>query len=224
MSKPLLPERLRRAIAADDRRVRPAPPPAIRALEVVLLGAVLAVVALAVYRLRANASALGGALLWGPTAVQALAGAVLVGLAVREAIPGWSLSRGRVLLALALGFLVQLGAALAVFVHGPLMPARVLAGVPGISCASREAMLSLPVLAAALFFVVRLLPVRPRRSGALAGLGAGLVADGIWHLVCPVSNLSHVLVWHIGVTGLVTAAGWLLGVAWESRERRRRSR
>jgi len=221
MSEPRLPESLRRAIAADSGPMRRMPPPGLRMLEAVLLAVALGLVALAVYRLRADAGSLGWLLVWGPAALQCLTGAALVGLAVREAVPGWSVGRGRLVGAMALGFAVQLGSVAAAWVHGPLVSSEVLAHAHGMACASREAMLSLPLLVCAVFFVLRALPVRPRWSGALAGMGAGVIADGLWHLVCPVSNLEHVLVWHVGATAVATVAGWLLGVAWELRERRR---
>jgi hypothetical protein len=71
--------------------------------------------------------------------------------------------------------------------------------------------------------IVRAFPVRPRWAGALAGMGAGLVADGAWHLICPRSDLAHVLVWHLGATLLMAGAGWFLGALWERREVRRLS-
>jgi hypothetical protein len=78
-------------------------------------------------------------------------------------------------------------------------------------------MLGLPALMLTIFLVVRALPVRPPWAGALAGLGAGLLADGVWHLVCPVCTLRHLLLWHGAATATMVGVGFLLGVAWERR-------
>ncbi len=48
-------------------------------------------------------------------------------------------------------------------------------------------------------------------------MAAGLVADAVWHLICPRSDLPHVLIWHGGATALTTAWGWLLGAVHERR-------
>ena len=51
-------------------------------------------------------------------------------------------------------------------------------------------------------------------AGALAGAASGLLADALWHLVCPRVDLAHVVVWHFGATLLVAAAGALSGFLW----------
>jgi len=67
------------------------------------------------------------------------------------------------------------------------------------------------VLAAGAFLALRALPLRPSWSGALAGAAAGLFADAIWHLSCSVTDLSHLLVWHLGATVALALAGSLSG-------------
>jgi hypothetical protein len=52
-------------------------------------------------------------------------------------------------------------------------------------------------------------------------MGAALVADGVWHVVCPRSDLAHVLVWHGGATVALAGLGWLAGWLWEARAVRR---
>jgi hypothetical protein len=52
-------------------------------------------------------------------------------------------------------------------------------------------------------------------------MGAGLVADGVWHLICPRSDLAHLLVWHGGATVVMTGFGLALGLLYERRATRR---
>jgi hypothetical protein len=78
-----------------------------------------------------------------------------------------------------------------------------------------ESTLALPALALTLGLVWRAYAVRPRWAGVLGGVGAGLVTDGVWHMICPYAELSHVLVWHAGAVLALAGLGWLLGAAIE---------
>ena len=229
MSGPRPPERLLREVTSDLRPVRPLPPPAWRAANVALWGAALFLCLPLLHPLREDAALLGPWLLWGVAAVEALAGLLLAHLALREAVPGSGVGAARVGLALALGAATQVAAALWTWTSATIPTTLDVSRHRGLMCFSAQEALGLPGLALALWLVRRALPVRPCWSGALAGLSAGLLADGVWHLICPRSDLSHVLVWHGGATLLTTAAGWLLGALDERRsairfeERRRRA-
>ncbi|MGE5234877.1 MAG: NrsF family protein [Acidobacteriota bacterium] len=218
MSERRLPERLRRQVLADLRPVRPLPPPAVRAAEVALWAVALFLIVPAVFPLRRDGALLGWLLMWGAAAAECLTGILLVGLALREAVPGAGLGRGRSLAALIAGVTVQAMVGVLSWVKSPPSATGVTAHHSGAACFASQSMLALPALALAMWLVVRALPVRPRWAGALAGLGAGLMADGVWHLICPLSNLEHLLLWHGGATALLTLAGWLLGLLWERRE------
>lgn len=217
MSGPRPPERLLREVTSDLRPVRPLPPPAWRAANVALWGAALVVVVTAVHPLREDAAFLGPGLLWGVAGAEALAGLFLAALALREAVPGSGVGPARVGLALAMGAATQVAAALWTWTSATIPTTLDVSRHRGVMCFSAQEALGLPGLALALWLVRRALPVRPRWSGALAGLSAGLLADGVWHLVCPRADLEHVLVWHGGATLLTTAAGWLLGALDERR-------
>ena len=56
-----------------------------------------------------------------------------------------------------------------------------------------------------------------RLCDTLGGAGATVASDAVIHLLCPMSNLSHVLVWHSGAVILFMALGWAAGMIWERR-------
>jgi hypothetical protein len=83
-----------------------------------------------------------------------------------------------------------------------------------------ESTLAIPALALTMVLVARAYAVRPRWAGALGGAGVGVVTDGIWHLICPYADLSHVLVWHGGAVLALASFGWLVGCIVEGIRRR----
>jgi hypothetical protein len=217
MSAPVLPDRLRRQLA-DLQPVRPLPHPALRTLEVATWALALFVLVPLAYRIRQDASTLGWPLVWGAAIAQALVGLLLAGLALREAIPGAGIGPARASVALALGLTTQFGVGLLSWLKDPVLSPAEMARHRGLSCVSAQEILGASGLAFAFWLILRALPVRPRWAGALAGMAAALVADAVWHLICPRSDLPHVLVSHGGATVLTTAWGWLLGVLYERRE------
>jgi len=220
VSQRALPERLRRELGADFGPVRPLPRPSLRALELAIWAIVLCVLVLLLLPMRGDGDARGWPLVWGAAAAEGLAGLLLSGLALREAVPGSGIGPARSGLALAAGAAVQLSVGILTWLGGPT-PSAVAEHHGGLTCLSAQSGLGFTGLALGFWLVVRALPVRPRWSGALAGMGAGLVVDGVWHLVCPRSDLAHVLVWHGGATVAIVGLGWLLGWLWETRELRR---
>jgi hypothetical protein len=73
----------------------------------------------------------------------------------------------------------------------------------------------LPALAVTLWLVFRALPLRPSIAGLLGGAGAAVTADALTHVLCPMSDLRHVLVWHTGALIGLMLVGWLAGKLWE---------
>ena len=96
--RPMIPPGLLAAVESDLEPVRPLASPARRALALLPLGLALLVAIPAFWGWRSNFSALGPAVAWGLSGLQALAGLLIVGAALREAIPGRELS-GRALAA-----------------------------------------------------------------------------------------------------------------------------
>jgi len=205
-----VPERLRHALERELGAVRPLYPPGLRVLGV--FGSV--VVLLAVVSLfggvRGDLGVLGPWAGWGTTLAELMAGSLLIWLALREAIPGRSLPVLLEAAALVLATSVQVTAAILAWSVQPVLPPVGSGNVCAV-CFSLEALMGLPALVLTLWLVARAYPVRPVWAGVLGGAGAGMVADGLQHLVCPISDLRHVLVWHGGAILGLAAVGGLAG-------------
>ncbi len=209
-----LPEALQKAVEADSRPVRALPPLWRRTLAVVIVAVALLAAVVATHALRPDLETLSMWLGWGATVVEIIVGIALIGLALRESVPGQAIPRLTVALAVAAGLAVNVLVAIATWVGsgGGGMP-----GMPvcGATCMRTETWIAIPAVLVTLILVLRALPLRPCVVGLLGGAGAGLMADGINHLLCPVSDLRHVLVWHTGAILCLMAAGWLAGKTWE---------
>jgi hypothetical protein len=208
------PPRLLGTVTGNLRPVRPYFPPLWRTLALLPVGIVLLVGIPIALGLRPNLPLLGRLGSWGLSTVQMLAGLGIVGLGLREAVPGRELSR-RALLGLAAG-------AFALFVAVTLASAW-LAPVPGyappvwvyqaIGCFRMAASWGLPAFAIAALLVMRAAPTRPLVAVAACGLGTGLMVDAGMRLWCGVSTVSHVLVGHGAVIVVLVAVGALAGLA-----------
>jgi hypothetical protein len=210
-----IPEELRASVEQDLEPVRPLRPPGVRALEVALWAVALLVVIPAVLGPRQDAKVLGFMLSWGVSVLETGAGLLLVWMALREAIPGRGVSRAGGVAALSAAALILAGTAVLTWAHLPATAPLSDAAVHGAECFSMESVFGIPALALTLWLVVRAFPVRPSWAGLLGGAGAGMLADGLQHLLCGIPDLRHVLVWHGGAALFLALLGWLLGRAWQ---------
>ena len=103
MSTDLLPEVLRRSISDDLKPVRPLPPAWMRTLQAAAVAAIGLALVIFVFKLspRPDMEQLPMWLSWGCTALQLGIGVLLLGMALREAIPGQGVPIGAVALGLA---------------------------------------------------------------------------------------------------------------------------
>jgi hypothetical protein len=155
-------------------------------------------------------------LTWGCTALQLVVGVVLVGMALREAVPGNGVPAGAVTLAVITGVVMQFVVGIATWMHSPGVQLIKGQGLKaGMTCSTHDVALALPALAFTLWLVFRALPLRPSVAGLLGGTGAAVTADAVNHILCPVSDLRHVLVWHTGVIFGLMIVGWVVGKLWE---------
>lgn len=202
-------ESLRAEIERDLRPVRPLPAPWRRALALGPLGALLLTGTPYLLGLRDDAGFLGGALLWGCSASLALAGLFLIGVALREAVPARGLSG----IAVGLSIVAALGLLLLVTsVTAAVSPSRMpphLGAFFWKVCFSVSVALGLPVLAICGWLTSRALPLRPGLTGALYGLGAGLLVESGWRLFCHVADPLHVLLAHGGAVLALCGLGAL---------------
>ncbi len=202
-----IPPELLAVVERGLRPVRPIASPVRRVLALLPLGLGLLIAIPAFWGLRSNASALGPAVAWGLSGLQALAGLLIVGAALREAVPGRELS--------ARAVAATVGAALALFVGLTFLTERVVPAAvpPGVfvryawECFWMAAASSVPVLAVAVWLAGRALPTRPALAGAIYGLGAGITADAGVRLFCWVSSPAHVLLAHGGAILFLAATG-----------------
>lgn len=206
---------LRAAIARDPSPVRPLRPA--RRLGVALT--LIAVGALGVlWRTvgpRADYEALGGLWVWIPSAVELLAAAGLLGLAVAETIPARRPSLAAVVAAACGAGALQLAISWATFARSPVAVAPGQEARLGLVCFSLELALALPVALAALAVVSRGLVGGPGRVAVAGGLGAGLAGDALWRLHCPYSDLSHVLTAHAGAVVALAVLALAAAVLWD---------
>ncbi len=208
------PEQLLRAIADDMRPVRPLPPLWKRVMAVAVTAVAVSVAVLATHAVRPDLLVLSPWVGWGAAVLEGLVGLVIMGLALRESVPGSALGGAVLGLSISLAIVMNLVVAVATRIDvtggadmwGPL--------TKGMICSRNEMLFALPAFIVTIVFVTRALPIRPQIVGMLGGLGAGLVGDGINHVLCPVSSLHHVLVWHTGAMIGLAIFGWCFGKIW----------
>jgi hypothetical protein len=140
---------------------------------------------------------------WGFSIGQALAGLVIVGVALRESIPGRGLTRGAAIATFAVGLAIPFVLLMATASAYNIGPEQGKGFEEGISCFRVSAISSIPALIAAAFLAARAFPMRPGLAGALYGLGCGLIADAGLRLFCEYTVPSHVLFGHGG--GIIAA-------------------
>jgi hypothetical protein len=189
--------------APRDRSVRPL---AVRLFVATLLAAV-PVLLVIVFGLSLGAHAMHGGL--DPTMEFTLAGTVVLaagafwtatvlGRPDGNARAGWLLLPA---LILATGVVAELA------VSPRATWTERLLGEDPLTCFAIVAVLSLPILAAALVALRHGAPTRPRLAGAMAGLLAGAIAAALYTLHCPEDSLLFVAAWHVPAIALVAALG-----------------
>jgi hypothetical protein len=144
---------------------------------------------------------------WGVSAVEWIVGLVILGVALRHAVPGRGLTRRSVFatLAGALGLVV-----LVTVVTYAIEPTEL---PPGTAfqfwweCVKWPMTIAAPILLVASLLAMRAFPTHPALVGGLCGLAAGVLADSGWRLACDVSAPSHVLGAHGVAIVLLACAG-----------------
>jgi hypothetical protein len=212
-----VPAALRARITADLRPVVPLPRPIRRMLWLVPIAVLLLGASVFVFGLRRDAPVLGLALTWVASALQMLLGLVLATAALREAVPGTTLSRQAIGLVFATALLAVVTLTWMTWMVSPttILPGHV-AFVWRV-CVAGTVLSALPALAVSGFLVARAFPLRPRLAGALYGIAAGLMADAGWRLFCHFSDPRHVFGAHIFGVALAGALGVLVATVLKRR-------
>ena len=223
MTEPAVPESLRAEIARTLEPVRPLPPPGRRVAALVPVAVLLMATVPLVWGLRFDAADLGALRLCAGSALQIGVALAVLAAALAESVPGRLRAPAglAVLVALGLGFVVALTCLtfLASPTHVPPL------GEVGYfrTCLTRSFALGILPLAVTGALLGRGLATRPVVAGAMAGLGAGLVADSSWRLYCEVSDPVHVLTAHAGAIAALSLVGALAGGLAGVRNPRRRA-
>ena len=215
MSPDSIPARLRSAIDDDSQPIRPLHPVWVRIMLAVAVTVVVLAFVLANASLRTDMARLPMWLSWGAAALQLGFGLALIGLALRESVPGAGVPGGVVRSAAVAALAVQVFVGIATSIYSPAAGLPVHGIASGMGCFTHEAFMALPTFVITLLLVFRALPLRAPIAGLLGGAGATVASDAVIHLVCPTSNLSHVLIWHSGAVVFFMAVGWLVGFAWQ---------
>ena len=194
-------------VRANLSPVRPLASPARRLLALMPLAALLLLGPPLYWNWRDNLASLPGWTSWGLSILESLAGAALLGLALRQAVPGLAMPTRWMLLAF--------GGAATVFAAVSLITAKVLP-TPLLNpdawsrlawqCVYMELIFAVPALVVTGWLVARALPTRPALTGAAYGLAVGLMTDAGVRLFCWIDAASHVFAAHGGVI-LLGAAG-----------------
>jgi hypothetical protein len=198
---------LRERVARDLAPARPLLPPSTRALLLapLALATVLAVPSLNFYR--PDLMEIGVLRIWGLSIVEAAAGLFIVGLALRESIPGRNLSRATAWTAIAAGLAVPVVIYLLTAERFDVGPSPRALPIVSAICFRTSAAAAIPGLIASTILVARALPIRPGFAGALYGLGCGIIADAGMRLFCEFTIPVHV----IGAHGGAIVASMLAG-------------
>jgi hypothetical protein len=206
MPEPHVPAALFSAVKRDLRPVRPLATPTRRALALLPIAIVL-LVGMPMFWAWRTHGVLAPWPAWGPSVLETALSLVILAAGFREAVPGRELS-ARALFVLTciacIGFLLVNATT-----RGPVaVPAET--WIRWIrECISMAIAFSAPALIAPAWLVSRALPNRPALTGALCGLGVGLMADAGLRLACWDGVYAHIVLAHGGAVVLLVALGAL---------------
>lgn len=214
MSNDSIPASLRRTVEDDLGPVRPLHPAWLRTIFAVTVAIVVLAAVLAMGDLRTDMDLIPTWLSWGSSGLQLALGFLLIGLALRESVPGEWAPIGSVRLAAGAAVTIQVFTGVATSIYAPSGNLGGSGITSGMGCFTHEAAMALPTFAVTLLLVFRALPLRAPTAGLLGGAGAAVASDAVIHLICPKSDLMHVLVWHTGSVLFFMGLGWIAGVIW----------
>jgi hypothetical protein len=222
MTETNVPASLLNHVRANFEPVRPLASPLRRLLALVPLAILLFFGPPMYYHGRENLAQLPGWLSWGMSAVESLGGIALMGLALRQAVPGMTVRPRWILLALAAGVLLFTCVSLttANVLPTPLHNSNSWARLAW-ECVIDELLFAIPSLAISAWLVARALPMRPALTGAAYGLAVGLMTDAGVRLFCWIDQPLHVFAGHGGAVLIGTIGGALTATLIERAKHRR---
>jgi hypothetical protein len=185
-------ERVRRMVARDLKPVRPLLPPGRRLLLLIPIAIVAAGYSPAIAT-RGDLGQLGIWASWGLSAAQWTIGLLILGVALRYAVPGRGVSRRFLIATLAAAPATILAVTAITYIVEPSGVPPGMAFTYWWACVRDPLMIAAPMFLVASVLTMRAHPTRPVLVGAMCGLAAGLLADSGFRLFCEVSSPAHVL-------------------------------
>ena len=209
-------ERVRDEVAKNLEPVTALRPAWMSALVAIPIALFLLSLVLVVYGLRSDAASIGGWALWGPASLMVAAAYAVLVLALIQRAPESTVSRvwWVALPLLAIG--MQLGGTYWTLAYSG--PPAVVSWQSEAMCFGRISALGVPPVILVLWLLSRGLPLRPKVAGLLAGIGGGLVSEGVYRLHCGMSHPAHIVVWHTGAILVMGLFGLIAGMWWERRQ------
>jgi hypothetical protein len=201
-----IPPALFGAVKQDLKPMRPLASPEHRALALLPVAIVL-LVGLPEIGSRLNHSVLAPGPSWGLSALETLLSLVVLAVGFREAVPGReSSTRALTVLisAVCVGFVL-----VNMTLRSPIGMSPALWIRWFWECLRMAMAFSIPALIAPAWLVSRALPNRPALTGALRGLGVGLMADAGMRILCRDGDYAHVLIAHGGAILILVVLGAL---------------
>jgi hypothetical protein len=185
-------QRVRQVVVRDLKPVRPLLPPGRRLLLLIPIAIVAAGYSPSLAT-RGDLGRLGVLAAWGLSAVQWMIGLLILGVALRYAVPGRGVSRRFLIATIAAAPLTILTVTAITYALEPSGVPPGMAFTYWWACVRDPMIIAAPMFLVASVLAMRAYPTRPALVGALCGLAAGLLADSGWRLYCDVSSPSHVL-------------------------------
>jgi len=209
-------ERVRDEVSKNLEPVTPLRPAWMSALVALPVALFLLSVVLVVYGLRSDAASIGGWALWGPASLMVGAAYAVLMLALVQRAPESTVSRVWWLALPLLAIGIQLGGMYWTMAYsGPPVAINWQAEA---MCFGRISALGMPPVILVLWLLSRGLPLRPKVAGLLAGIGGGLVSEGVYRLHCGMSHPAHIVPWHTGAILVMGLLGLIAGMWWERRQ------
>lgn len=215
MTTDLIPDSLRDAVGSDLHPVKPLSPAWQRTLLIAVIATAVATLAVGTLTLRFDLEQIPFWLSWGCSALELLVGVFIIGLALREAVPGAGIPAGTTRIAVGTGVVLQVMVGLATWMYSPGMKLEHDWMAKSVGCLKHDATMVLPVFIVTVWLIFRALPLRAPVAGLLGGAGAAMTGDAITHLLCPMSDLRHVMLWHTGAIVGFMLLGCLIGLVWQ---------
>lgn len=215
MNERTLPPALAAKIAADLQPVRPVRSAETRSIAIIAIAAIAAAILLSAIGMRKDLHSFASPWFIAMIVARIAGGALLVLLALKNAIPGTEGVGAVMKIATVFGVAV-LFALPSLFAPPVVTPEGI---GPGF-CLPLIIAVALPSFGGLLWLLMRAYPLHPLRTAALAGLGSGILAEAAQFTACSNSGAVHGTLMHGGGTLAMAILGAISGAVIAAKRRR----